>query len=282
MVCGARIAPLHGALVRMTRGPRRSERRPDTGPAATPGTARRSIRIVVADDQPIDRKGLVALLRTQPDFEIVGEASNGAEAIERCRALRPDVLVLDLRMPCVDGIAAIPGVRSAPSATGILAVAERGEGRCLVLNPAGPGEEWGLEARWLGTPVADCLQVAMAQGALGAIRRSAEPEDLYRAVRAVSAGNAWYEIGTASRLLARTLGLAGSDAPPRLSQRELEVVRLIAGGRSNKEIASALGIGEPSVKKHVGRILGKLGLKDRLQIGLYAARNPLMFRPRGL
>jgi DNA-binding NarL/FixJ family response regulator len=235
----------------------------------------------VTDDQPIDRQGLVALLRTQLDFELVGEATNGAEAVERCRALRPDVLVLDLRMPCVDGIRAIPAVHSASPGTKILAVAERGEGRCLVLNPPTPGTEWKMEDRQSGMPVADCLQVAVAQGALGAIRRSAEPEDLYRAVRAVASGNAWYELRTASRLLEQTLNLTDSHATPKLSTRELDVARLIAEGRSNKEIGSAMGVSEPTVKKRVGRILDKLGLKDRLQVGLYVARNPLVFGPHG-
>jgi DNA-binding NarL/FixJ family response regulator len=235
---------------------------------------------VVADDQAIDRKGVLGLLATQPDFRVVAEALSGQEALERCRRLRPDVLLMDVRMPGMDGLSAIPAVRAASPATRIIAVAERGEGRCLALNPPKPGQDWQLESPDLCGLTTDCLQLAVARGALGAIRRSAEPEDLFRAIRAVAAGNAWYELGTASRLLERTLGLRSPAAARGLSAREREVAGLIADGRANKEIARALGISEPTVKKHVGHILGKLGLQDRLQVGLFVARNPLLLGPR--
>ncbi len=126
--------------------------------------------------------------------------------------------------------------------------------------------------------VTDCLQLAVSEGALGALRRDAEPEQLYRAVRTVAQGNAWYEPGTASAMLKRALGTDLANGSRALSTRELDVAGLIADGRSNKEIARALGISEPTVKKHVGNILGKLSLQDRLQIGLHVARNPLLLR----
>ena len=118
----------------------------------------------------------------------------------------------------------------------------------------------------------DCLQLAVSEGALGALRRDAEPEELFQAVRAVAQGNAWFEPRTAAAI--------SRSAPPNealaLSARELEVAGLISDGRSNKEIGKALGISEPTVKKHVGHILAKLGLQDRLQIGIYIVRNPLL------
>jgi DNA-binding NarL/FixJ family response regulator len=127
----------------------------------------------------------------------------------------------------------------------------------------------------------DCLQVAVSEGALGALRRDAEPDQLFRAVRTVAQGNAWYEPRTAAALLKKALRTDSRKEGTRdLSARELDVAGLIADGRSNKEIGRALGISEPTVKKHVGHILAKLGLQDRLQIGIYIVRNPLLFDTR--
>jgi CheY-like chemotaxis protein len=136
----------------------------------------------LADDQAMDRAGMRKLLEEAPDFRVVGEARSGVEAVELCRSLRPDVLILDTRMPELDGVTAIPLVRAASPGTKVIAVAEHGEARCLVLNPPRPGEAWNLGDGASRTHVTDCLQLAVAQGALGAIRRSAEPEQLYRAV----------------------------------------------------------------------------------------------------
>ena len=235
-----------------------------------------TIRILLADDQAMDRAGLRKLLEAEPDFRVVGEARSGAEAVELCRSLRPDVIILDTRMPELDGVTAIPLVRAASPGTRIIAVAEHGEARCLVLNPPRPGAKWDLSDGGACTHVTDCLQLAVTQGALGAIRRSAEPEQLYRAVRAVAAGNAWYELGTASRLLERALGLNPVQEVRTLSSRERQVAAMIADGRSNKEIASAMGISDRTVKKHVSNILDKLRLQDRLQLGVFVARNPLL------
>ncbi len=253
--------------------------RPENGPTRPAGADRcnGSIRIVVADDQPIDRKGLIGLLESQPDFQVVGEAKSGEEAIERCRALQPHVLITDLLMPGMDGVSAMPAVRAAAPETRVIAIAERGERRCVVLNPPKPGRQ---AQRSMGPCLAatDCLQLAVAQGVHGAIRRSAEPQDLFRAVREVAAGNAWYEPGTAARMMERSRRLELPGGETSLSARQLEVSSLIAEGHTNKEIGDTLGIGEATVKKHVREVLVKLSLQGRLQIGLYFARNPLGLR----
>ena len=213
------------------------------------------------------------LMETQPDFEVVGEAATIDEAIAQCRALAPDVLLLTLNLPAQHRDAAIPAIRAVLPALHILALSERGAENCLVLNP--PSRKW-LTGVPLGTCPAgiDCLQLAAQQGAMATLRRSADPEDLFRAVRTVADGQAWYDPTTAAGMLA-------SGAAPRrrlFTDRELQVAALIAEGQSNKEISTSLDISEPTVKKHVGRILEKLGLADRLQAGLYLARNPLLFR----
>ena len=117
----------------------------------------------------------------------------------------------------------------------------------------------------------DCLTLAISQGAAGTLRRDAEPAELFEAVRAIASGKNWHAPGTA-------LPSAANGTEAGLSERELEVAALIADGLSNKEISSALKISEPTVKKHVGNILEKLGLQDRLQAGLFVARNPLTLR----
>ncbi|MGH7681235.1 MAG: LuxR C-terminal-related transcriptional regulator, partial [Candidatus Eiseniibacteriota bacterium] len=239
-------------------------------------TAReRGIRLVVADDQPIDRMGLVRLLESQSDFTIVGQATTATEAADRCKRYRADVLILSIRLPVQEGATAISAVRAASPSTRVIALAERGADHCIVLNPPHANHQ-GIPLAPVGCGIhTDCLQLAVAEGALGALRRDAEPEQLYQAVRAVAQGNAWYEPRTASAMVKRAQGEAARGGRS-LSARELHVADLISGGRSNKEISQALGISEPTVKKHVGHILAKLGLQDRLQIGIYVVRNPLL------
>lgn len=239
----------------------------------------RQIRVLVADDQPIDRIGLIHLLQSQPDFKVVGEAANATDAAERCRRSRVEVLILSIRLPFHTGATAISAVLAASPSTRIIALAERGADHCLVLSPPRQNHG-GISLPPTGCGIhTDCLQLAVAEGALGALRRDAEPEQLYQAVRAVAQGNAWYEPRTASAIVKRAHGGDSPRGPGTLSTRELHVADLIADGRSNKEIAESLGISEPTVKKHVGHILGKLGLQDRLQIGIYVVRNPLLLSP---
>jgi DNA-binding NarL/FixJ family response regulator len=254
------------------------------------GSASSKIRILLADNQPIDRSGLAAMLRTQSDFDVVGEASTAEQSVDLCRSTSPSVVILALRLPSSTGQQALPILRAHAPDVPVLAVAERGEGQCLVLNPprragviplasglASPPEHHRDECM-TGT---DCLQLAVAEGATGTIRRTAEPEELFRAIRIVAAGKAWYEAGTASAIMRHALARTKAEGRTDLSDREMEVAELIANGRSNKEISQALDISEPTVKKHVGHILAKLKLQDRLQIGLYVARNPLVLRRSG-
>ena len=235
------------------------------------------IRLVVADHQAIDRGGIVGLLQSTGDFVVVGESATLEETIQQCRALAPDVLVMTLNLPGQDRGAAIPAIRAELPGLRILALSERGAENCLVLNP--PSRQW-LAGVPLGTcPVGiDCLQLAASQGAMATLRRSADPEDLFRAIRAVAMGQAWYDPTTAAGMLSTSGSKASGPARALFSDRETQVAALIAEGQSNKEISASLQISEPTVKKHVGHILDKLGLSDRLQAGLFLARNPLLFR----
>ncbi|MBI3539612.1 MAG: response regulator transcription factor [Candidatus Eisenbacteria bacterium] len=257
-------------------------RHPQHRPGRAPRRARRgpaAFRVVVADGQAIDRGGMVGLLEGEPDFEVVGEAASTAECIQQCRSLEPDVLVLALNLAGHDPCSALPAVRTALPRLRVLAVSERGVANCLVLNPPGRARRE-AEHRVACAYGTDCLQLAASQGAMGTLRRSADPEDLFRAVRAVAAGQAWYDTTTADGLLTSTSPDALQGRLTTLSARERDVAAQIADGLSNKEISTALGISEPTVKKHVGRVLEKLGFQDRLQVGLFLARNPLVLRPK--
>jgi len=237
------------------------------------------IRIVVADDHALDRAGIVNLLQSQEAFEVVGETWTVEDSIERCRVLQPDVFVLALKLCFQDHEAAIPAIRSQLPELRILALSERSAEHCLVLNP--PWRKWLSEMSVGAPPVGmDCLQMAAHQGAMATLRRSADPQDLFLAVRLVAQGQACYDPMTATGILAETGGKrAGVGRSHPLSDREMEVAALLVEAHSNKEIALLLGIREPTVKKHVRHILDKLGLEDRLQAGLFLARNPLLLEP---
>jgi DNA-binding NarL/FixJ family response regulator len=260
------------------RSPTRAKR-PAAGRIGSTSRPMNKIRVIVADDQAIDRLGLIGLLETQADFEIAAEATSSAEMVEICRAEKPDVLIMSMRIPETGEISALSFVRTASPNTKIIAVGERSEVRCIVLNPPHLKNLPRYQHDDGCSGGTDCLQLAIAYGATGTLRRSAQPEELYSAIRAVASGHVWHDAGTAAALLQKDLRSGQPIALGRpLSARETEVASLISGGRSNKEIAEALGISEPTVKKHVGNILGKLGLQDRLQIGLHVARNPLLLR----
>lgn len=255
-------------------------RAPRRKSAAAARPSARTIRILIADDLPMDRSGMAAILDSQPDFQVVGETSSTLEAAKLARDLKPSVVILALRLEPMDGRTPLAAIHAASPETPILAVAERSEGNCLVLNPPGSKRTDTATPQLVCSTGTDCLQLAVAEGATGTIRRSATPEELFRAIRIVASGSAWYESGTATAIMRHALagnGSTGTVAP--LSSRELQVAELISAGRSNKEIATALDISEPTVKKHVGHILEKLGLQDRLQVGLYVARNPLVLQP---
>ena len=254
-----------------------ARKRPKPRSAARPAPARPpGIRIVVADGHAIDRHGFVSMLGGQPDFECVGEAANSAEAIERCASLRPAVLVLTLNLPADSGGPALPVIHAALPGLRILAISERGVANCLVLNPPGRARLAAYSRLPHCDGGTDCLQLAMAHGALGTVRRSAEPEALFQAVRAVAAGQTSYEPRTSPAFSRDGIG-AATHGDLGLSVRELDVAVLLAEGQSNKEISGLLSISEPTVKKHVGQILKKLSVQDRLQAGLFVARHPLLF-----
>ncbi|HVP15509.1 MAG TPA: response regulator transcription factor, partial [Terriglobales bacterium] len=162
----------------------------------------------------------------------------------------------------------LPGLR-------VLALSERGVADCLVLNPPVRRRLAGNARLRRCESGSDCLQLAMAHGALGTVRRSAEPAALFRALRAVASGQTSFEPRTACGRGPET------DGFPELSARELDVAALVGEGRSNKEISVTLSISQATVKKHVSQILRKLSLQDRLQVGLFVARHPLLFSGDG-
>jgi DNA-binding NarL/FixJ family response regulator len=219
-----------------------------------------SIRVIVADDQALVRDGLVALLEVAPDIEVVGQAEDGEQAVALARRLRSDVVVMDIRMPVMDGLAA----------TGqILEGGDGGEApppRVLVVTTFDLDEY---------------VYEALAAGASGFVLKDASTDELIRAVRVVAAGEALLAPSVTRRLIAefarrRPTLRATPGALAALTPRELEVLALIAGGLSNTEIAAQLVVAEQTVKTHVGRILGKLGLRDRAQAVVIAYETRLV------
>ncbi len=231
------------------------------------------IKLVVADRNRLDGGGIAALLERDGEFAVAAVAISAEETVEECRRHRPEVLVLTLSTPSRTGSPLLPTLLEALPGLRVVAVSERGFQDCVVLNPGllNPGDP--VPACESGT---DCLRMAAAQGAIGTVRRDGDPQVLIETVRAAARGLVRHEPGT---LEALEIELHASPARHGLSPRELQVAGLLALGLSNKEIATRLTIGEPTVKKHVGRVLAKLNLQDRLQAGLFVARHPLLFQP---
>ena len=205
------------------------------GERPQPGPGR--IRLLIVDDHPVVRDGLRGILEGSPDFEVVGEASNGAEAVTRARALRPDVVLMDLRMPDVDGVTAIKRLA-----------------------------ELGVEARVLVLTTYDTdgdVVPAIEAGATGYLLKDSPRSDLLRAVRAAAHGEAVLSPSVATRLLGQVRGQGRGPAPEPLSARELDVLGLIARGCSNRDAAVRLFISEATVKTHLLHIYAKLGVNDR-------------------
>ena len=210
------------------------------------------IRILVADDHPVVRDGLVAMLSTQPDFLVVAEASSGLEAVHKAASFQPDVLLLDLEMPDMDGVEALRQLR-----------ARYPELRALVFTA------FDTDERILG---------AVKAGAQGYLLKGAPRDELFRAIRVVSAGGSLLEPVVASKLL-HHVSSPPSPEPPAwkaLTEREMEVLRLLAQGKANKEIASQLVISERTVKFHVSSIMNKLGAGNRTEAVTLAAQGGLI------
>jgi NarL family two-component system response regulator LiaR len=204
------------------------------------------VRVVVADDHPVVRQGLRTFLSTQEGIAVVGEAGDGDEALATVRALVPDVVLLDLVMPGLDGAAAISRL-----------MAECPDTKVLVLT---------------SFPDDDKLLAAVQAGAAGYLLKDVAPAELASAVRAVARGEAALSSRPAARLL-REYAESGSHASPAtLTRREREVLALVGRGLANKQIARELSIAEKTVKTHVSHVLSKLGLADRTQAALYAVR----------
>lgn len=202
-----------------------------------------SIRIVVADDHAVVREGLRMFLGLDPDFEIVGEAQTGREAIELARSLRPDVVLMDLLMPGGDGIAATAAIRGDQPDINVLAL----------------------------TSVVEDASVtgAIRAGAVGYLLKNASSEELRLAIRAAAAGQVRLSPEAAARLVRE---VRAPNSPEALTTREVEVLRLVARGLANKEIARELKVAEQTIKAHVSSILSKLGAQSRTQAALHAFR----------
>jgi len=214
------------------------------------------IRILLVDDQPLFREGLHTLLSVQPDFEVVGEAGNGEEAITLARSLLPSVVLMDLQMPVLDGVAATRRLHE-----------EQPNSRVIVLTTFDDDEM-----------VFDGLRA----GAVGYLLKDASSEKLAEAVRVAARGETFLQPSVAAKVVAefarlsrKTVGTGNSVIEP-LSERELEILCLIAQGASNREIAGALFLAEGTVKNHVSNILGKLEVRDRTQAALKAKDNGLI------
>jgi NarL family two-component system response regulator LiaR len=204
------------------------------------------IRVLIVDDHAVVREGLRTFLELQDGIAVAGEAADGEQAVMQAEALRPDVVLMDLVMPRLDGVGAMRELRRRLPET-----------RVIVLTSFAEDER---------------LLPAIQAGAAGYLLKNVAPPELARAVRAAHAGEALIDPVIAARLVDAIAQPAGEPAPERLTAREQEVLALIARGYSNKRIALELGIAEKTVKTHVGHVLAKLGVTDRTQAAVHAVR----------
>jgi DNA-binding NarL/FixJ family response regulator len=200
-----------------------------------------SIRILIADDHQVVRQGLRMFLGLDPELEIVGEATNGQEALQMAKELTPDVVLMDLLMPVMDGITAIGHIRREVPDTEVLALTS-------VLEDAS-------------------VTGAVRAGAIGYLLKDTQADELCRAIKAAAEGQVQLSPQAAARLMRE---VRAPESPETLTDREVDVLRLLAQGYANKEIARSLGIGEKTVKTHVSNILAKLSVQSRTQAALYA------------
>jgi NarL family two-component system response regulator LiaR len=208
------------------------------------------ISVFIADDHPVVRQGLASFLKLQPDIDLVGEAADGRDAVERVLDLMPDVVLMDLAMPVVDGIEAIRRIRARSPSTKVIALTSFSE-----------------EAR---------LFAAVKAGAAGYLLKDTDPAVIVRGIRMVSVGEALISPAAAAKLMQEFADTSPDQTGEPLTAREIEVLRLIAQGLSNREIATELVLSEKTVKTHVSNILAKLHLADRTQAALYAVKKRLV------
>lgn len=200
-----------------------------------------SIRILVVDDHSVVRHGLRMFLGLEPEFDVVGEATNGAEALQKARELQPDVVLMDLLMPVMDGIQATAALRQEMPDVEVIALTS-------VLEDAS-------------------VYSALRAGAIGYLLKDTEADELVRAIKAAAQGQVQLSPQAAARLMRE---VRMPDSPEALTEREVEVLRLVARGLSNDEIAAELVLGRATVKTHVSNVLMKLGLRDRVQAVVFA------------
>jgi two-component system, NarL family, nitrate/nitrite response regulator NarL len=218
---------------------------------------KKQIRVVIADDHPIVRDGLKKLLALEDDLDVVGEAGDGREVLERVQELEPDVLLLDLRMPNLDGLSALQALQQSNRST-----------RVIVLTASEDKNEF--------------VQ-AMKLGCSGIVLKQTAPELIVKSIRKVHAGEIWLDSHTTAAVM-RQFSAPGDLTPggqsktrerSPLSQREREIVALVAQGYKNKEMAEKMFISEQTVKNHLHNIFDKLGVSDRLELALYAIHKGL-------
>ena len=218
------------------------------------------IRVLLADDQVLVRAGFRSLLNSAADIAVVGEAANGGQAIALTHKLRPDVVLMDIRMPEVDGVTATRRITDDPRLAGV---------RVVVLTTFAEEEN---------------VFAALRSGASGFLVKGIEPEELLHAVRVVARGDALLSPAVTRAVIARSVGVGQPEARPRpeppelalLTAREREVVRLVAAGLSNEDIATQLVVSPLTAKTHVSRAMVKLGARDRAQLVVFAYRAGLV------
>jgi DNA-binding NarL/FixJ family response regulator len=206
-----------------------------------------AIRVLLVDDHQVVRRGLRTFLEVQDDIEVVGEAADGSEGVARAEELRPDVVLMDVRMPDMDGIDALRRLREQGNSARVLIVTSFTEQRTVI--------------------------PALRAGAAGYVYKDVDPDALAGAIRSVHAGHVLLQPEVAGALLSQEEANSGQGRGGSLTEREREVLGLIADGRSNREIARALVLSEKTVKTHVSNILMKLDLADRTQAALWAVRH---------
>ena len=211
------------------------------------------IRVLIVDDHGVVREGLRAYLELEPDIQVIGEARDGQEGVKRAQELHPDVVLMDLVMPRMDGVEATAAIKS-----------HQPEAHVIVLTSFVDD---------------DRVVPAIKAGATSYLLKDVAAADLARAIRGARAGQAQLHPEVARRLMQTVTTPRKIEAVTQLTDREREVLHLLAEGRSNKEIARSLVVSERTVKGHVSNILGKLGLQDRTQAALYAVRHGLAPEP---